>query len=1033
MDLLDEFDTARQSGETDARVPIYECTPERIATSQMTAFTVALEVHTGRVFADYAALHDFSVREYRTFWRCFVQWANGFDCTGEAEPVCVGDDCEHARFFPHLELNYANNVLGLSVAGADAPAVIGYHADGRRVRLTRGELRDRVARLAHSLSELGLQEGDQVVGVMRNDAEAIVAALAVTALGATLSTAAPEMGVETIVDRFAPLAPRLLFAHTATRTFDTGAPLAGNVAAVAEALPSVRGIVCLDEGHLPDTVRQPVYSVDALVDAGDAGRFVWRRFPFDHPLFVMFSSGTTGKPKCIVHGAGGTLIEHLKEHRLHCDLRPGDRMYFHTSCSWMMWNWQLSALASGVEIVTYDGPISSVDTLWRLVADERVTVFGTSPAYLKMCEETGLIPGSQFDLRALRAMFSTGAVLYDSQFEWVRDHVKPLPLQSMSGGTDILGCFVLGNPNLPVYAGEAQCKSLALDVQSWTRGARANGIGQLVCVNPFPSRPIGFFGDTDGAAFHSAYFAANPAVWTHGDLIEFSPGGSARLHGRTDGVLNVRGINVGPGEIYRVLNDIPGIREAMAVEQRSCETTTGNPSTHGERFDTRVVLLLVLQEGIALTSALVAQIRRELARRASAAHVPDRIIAVDALPVTHNGKLSDAAARNAVNGLPVFNTAALRNPECLDAIRSHSALHGTARDLPPAGRSRQQLEQHLQAQWENLLGFGPISRDDNFFELGGHSLLGVRLLSDLSTLTGRTIPLATLLTASTIALLAEVIDDSAPPPPSLILVPVRTGTGNALFLMHSLSGSVLECWALVAALRTSRPVYGLQALGLDGDEPVQKRVEDMARGYIEQMRRVQPNGPYALAGYSFGGLVALEVAQQLFVAGEQVELLCLLDTYVNERCLPWSAWLRYQYRYMAGHGRTLRELPASQRLRYLTAKFGGAVDHVRMRAGRLALRPDPNTEGMPPTLRRVRAALRAAMSAYRPLPYRASPIVYLRAAIPERDLGDPLPLWKRVARAGLVVVQVPGGHPDMITEPNLRIVAAALDDALAQA
>lgn len=1032
MDVLRLLDSGRQSGETGARLPIYDCAPERIAASQMTAFTVALEAHTGRVFADYAALHDFSVREYRTFWRCFVQWARGLDWSGDAEPVCVGDDCEHARFFPHLELNYANDVLSLSVAGADAPAVIGCYADGRRARLTRGELRERVARLAHALSELGLNEGDRVVGVMRNDTDAIVAALAVAAIGATLSTAAPEMGVETIVNRFAPLAPRLLFAHAATRAFDTGAPLAGNVAALAAALPSVQGIVCLDEGHLPDTIKQPVYSLDALIDGGDAGRFAWRRFPFSHPLFVMFSSGTTGKPKCIVHGAGGTLIEHLKEHRLHCDLRPGDRMYFHTSCSWMMWNWQLSALASGVEIVTYDGPISSVNTLWRLVADERVTVFGTSPAYLKMCEETGLIPGNQFDLSALRAMLSTGAVLFDSQFQWVRDHVKPLPLQSISGGTDILGCFVLGNPNLPVYAGEAQCRSLALDIQSWTGGTRADGIGQLVCVNSFPSRPIGFFGDADGTAFHAAYFAANPGAWTHGDLIEFSPQGSARLHGRSDGVLNVRGINVGPGEIYRVLNDIPGIREAMVVEQRSRETPAENPSTHGERFDTRVVLLLVLQEGVTLTSALVAQVRRDLARRASAAHVPDRIIAVDALPMTHNGKLSEAAARNAVNGLPVFNTAALRNPECLDAIRNHPALNYAARELPPAGGSRQQLEQHLQAQWENLLGFGPISRDDNFFELGGHSLLGVRLLSDLSALTRRTIPLATLLTALTIARLAEVIDGSALPASSPILVPVRSGIGNPLFLMHSLSGSVMECWALVAALRTSRPVYGLQALGLDGDEPVQQRVEDMARGYIEQMRSVQPSGPYALAGYSFGGLVALEVAQQLLVAGEQVEVLCLLDTYVNERCLPLSAWIRYQCRYMAGHGRALRELPASQRLRYLTTKFVGAVDRVRMRAGRLALRPDPNTEGMPPTLRRVRAALRAAMTAYRPLPYRAGPIVYLRAVIPERELGDPLPLWKRVARAGLIVVQVPGGHPDMITEPNVLTVAAALDHALAQ-
>lgn len=229
--------------------------------------------------------------------------------------------------------------------------------------------------------------------------------------------------------------------------------------------------------------------------------------PFNHPLFIVFSSGTTGRPRCIAHGTGGSLLEHLKEHRLHFDLRPGDRMYFHTTCAWMMWNWQLSALASGVEIVTYDGPISAIDVLWRLVADEHVTVFGTSPAYLKMCEDAGLEPARQFDLRALRAMMSTGAVLYDTQFAWVGDHVKPLLLQSISGGTDILGCFVLGNPDLPVYAGEAQCKTLALDVQAWDQGEPTNGIGELVCINPFPSRPLGFYADMNGTAFHAAYFS----------------------------------------------------------------------------------------------------------------------------------------------------------------------------------------------------------------------------------------------------------------------------------------------------------------------------------------------------------------------------------------------------------------------------------------------------------------------------------------------------------------------------------------------
>ncbi|AQV99251.1 acetoacetate--CoA ligase (plasmid) [Cupriavidus necator] len=1011
------------------RVPIYNSTPERAAASQLTAFTAALQASTGQFFHNNDALHNFSVREYRTFWQCFLQWSPGLAWSGSAEPVCVGDECEHACFFPQVQLNYADNLLGLAIATPDTPALTACYADGRRIRLTRGELRNRVARLAHALSALGLREGDRVAGVMRNDAEAVVAALAVTALGATLSTASAEMSVETILDRFAPLEPRLLFAHTAERAFDKGMALADNIADLAAALPSLQGIVRLDDRILPDTVRPPVYSLGELIESGDAGSFVWRHFPFNHPLFIMFSSGTTGKPKCIVHGAGGSLLEHLKEHRLHCDLRPGDRLYFHTTCAWMMWNWQLSALASGVEIVTYDGPISAVDALWRLVADERVTVFGTSPAYLKMCEDAGLVPGQQFDLGALRAMMSTGAVLFDAQFEWVRDHVKALPLQSISGGTDILGCFVLGNPNLPVYAGEAQCKSLALDVQAWEQGASTSGIGELVCANPFPSRPLGFFGDTEGKGFHAAYFTGNPGVWTHGDRIEFSPEGSARLHGRSDGVLNVRGVNIGPGEIYRVLRDIPDIREALVVEQRS--PTAPPERTHAQRYDQHIVLLLVLQDGVALTGALAAQVRRELARRASPTHVPDRIIAVDELPVTHNGKLSEAAARNAVNGLPVGNAAALRNPGCLDAIRNHPALNLAARELPPAGESREELERHLQGLWEKLFDFAPIGRDDNFFELGGHSLLAARLLADVHRSTGRTIPLATLLFAPTIARLAAAIDEAATPQSS-ILVPVRAGAGTPLFIVHGASGSVMECWGMVYALRSSRPVYGLQAQGLDG-EPTQLRVEDMATSYIEQMRTVQPRGPYALAGYSFGGLVAFEMAQQLTRAGEHVEFLCLLDTYVGEHFLPWGAWMRYCCTYLGWQWRKLRAVPASQLFAYQTYMLGKAAGRVGIRSARMMPQPDAFTESLPPALRRVRETMGLAMTAYRPRPYHAGPIAYVRAAIRQEHRGDPISLWRRVARGGLTIAEVPSSHIDMLFEPNLQVVAAVVDDGLANA
>jgi acetoacetyl-CoA synthetase len=1013
-------------------VPTERC----IAASRITEFTAALEAHTGLLLADYAELHAFSVREYRTFWRFFLGWCEDIDHGGETEPVCVGDDCEHATFFPGVELNYADNLLNLRVTGADAPALCECHADGLRVRITRGELRERVARLASALERLGVRSGDRVATVMHNDAQAVVTALAVAAIGATLSSASPEMGADALIDRFAPLSPRLLFAHIASRGSNTGRTPAANVARLAAALPSLERIVFLDDGPLPGNVKLPVHSLGALIAQADATAFVWRRFPFNQPLFIMFSSGTTGKPKCIVHGAGGTLLEHLKEHRLHTDLRAGDKLYFHTSCAWMMWNWQLSALASGVEIVTYDGPLASVDTLWQLVADERVSMFGTSPAYLKMCEQAGLEPARQFDLSALRAMMSTGAVLYDGQYHWVREHVGNLPLQSISGGTDIIGCFVLGNPNLPVYVGQAQCKSLALDVQAWENGAPAHGVGQLVCANPFPSRPLGFFGDADGSRFHKAYFMANPGVWTHGDLVEFSTQGSARMHGRCDGVLNVSGVKVGPAEIYRVLNDIPGIRDAMVVDGRALPTSaagrgaavsTGVPARSRERC---IVLLLVLQDGVALTVALQSQVRRDLARRASPAHVPDVILAVDALPVTHSGKPSEAAARDAINGLPVANAAALRNPECLDVIRQHRALNLAMRTLPPPGTTREALEPYLQALWESLFCFSPIARDDNFFDLGGDSLLAAELATHVRQATGRTISLTTLLTAPTIAGLANAIVNDAADAPAESLVLMRAGSGTPLFVAHSVTGSVLECRALIGALQSPRPVYGLIARLLEGKETAQQDVVEMARGYIEQIRIVQEHGPYALFGYSFGGLIAMEIAQQLHRAGEEIELLCMLDTYVHEHCLPWDAWLRHQVGYVTRQWQTLREMPAAQRGRFMRGKFAGALDRMRLRLGRTAHKPAPDAVGLPPMQRRVRETMRVAMTRYRPRRYRAGPILYMDALIPLVDRADPMSLWRRVARAGLKVVEVEGGHSDMLVEPYLLGVARALDDAL---
>lgn len=721
-----------------------------IAHSQLTAFMQWCEVRTGRQLADHAAMDRFAVEDFRRFWWLFLEWS-GLPRHGALEPVCVGDACETARFFPDLRLNYTECLI----AGHPDQAILtACHAGGTRDRFTRGALRVAATRLATSLQRVGVRPGDHVAAIARNNAEAVIAALATAAIGATFASCSPDMGVPAILARFAPLEPVVLFGCLRAEPWDQGVPVAERVAGAAAGLPGLIAIVALDNGSLPAGEQTaPLHRFADLVHdaASSEDRPEWLRHPFNQPLFTMFSSGTTGAPKCIQHGAGGTLLEHVKEHRLHCDLGPGDKLFFQTSCGWMMWNWQLSALASGVEIVLYDGPLEAPDTFWRIVADERVTVFGTNPAYLHFCEDAGFVPGRVFDLSALRATLSTGSILYPRQYDWVSDQVKAaMPLQSISGGTDIIGCFVLGNPNLPVQRGEAQCRSLGLDVRSLPPPDDPKApIGELVCANPFPSRPLGFHGDADGTRFHAAYFAQNPGFWTHGDLIEATPHGGWRLHGRSDGVLNVRGIRIGTAEIYRILADIEEIRDAMAVEQQAEKEPGGS----------RMVLLVVLREGLVLDNTLTKHIRSELARCGSPAFVPARIAQVEEVPVTFNGKRSEAAARDAVNGRPVRNRDALQNPGCLDVIAGHPVLRSppAALEAPPRLVSDHgvippgdELRRELQAICERVLGVSDIGWSDNLLDVGADSLALVSLLLEIENHVGHRVPLSAFLAAPSI-------------------------------------------------------------------------------------------------------------------------------------------------------------------------------------------------------------------------------------------------------------------------------------------
>jgi acetoacetyl-CoA synthetase len=646
--------------------PLWRPSATRVAGTQLTGFHAATSAIAGRRLADYAALHDWSVREAPAFWALLWDWAGIVGDRGE-RLVVDRDRMPGARFLPDARLNITENLLG----GDDtAVAIIATSESHRDVRLTFRELRRDVARAAAALRAEGVSPGDRVAGIVSNVPEAVIAALATMAIGAVWSSCSPDFGVDGIVDRFGQIEPAVLVAMDG---YDYGGKrfdCRQKVTEVVARLPTVRRVVGVPyaDPAPANTGATSLSSVSWLDWLGPSKPqpLVFERFPFNHPVYILYSSGTTGVPKCIVHGAGGTLLQHVKEHRLHYDVKAGDRVFYFTTCGWMMWNWLVTALASRAAIVLYDGSPFQPDAhrLFGLADDAGVTLFGVSAKFIDAVRKSGIEPASAHRLSTVRTITSTGSPLLPESFEFVYAAVKrDVHLASLSGGTDIVSCFTGGNPNGPVWRGEMQAAGLGMDVQVFDEHGEAlrDVPGELVCATPFPAMPVGFWRDVDGAGYRRSYFERFPNVWWHGDWTTHTRHDGFIIHGRSDTTLKPGGVRIGTAEIYRQVEQFPEILESVAV---------GQPW----EGDERIILFVRLAPGYTLDDELRRRVSERLRRHASPRHVPARIIAVPDVPRTRSGKLVEVAVRRVVQGLPVPNLEALANPESLEVFRDHPEL-----------------------------------------------------------------------------------------------------------------------------------------------------------------------------------------------------------------------------------------------------------------------------------------------------------------------------------------------------------------------
>jgi acetoacetyl-CoA synthetase len=643
--------------------PVWVPPHARKKSSNLVRFMTKLGEREHHPFATYEALHAYAIAKPEAFWSAV--W-DEFDILAETRGQTVlaeADTMRHARFFPEARLNYAENLLKHS--HVDKPAIIFRGENRLRRTLSWSELKARVAGIAAHLRSLGTGPGDRVCAVVPNHPDAIAAFLAVNSIGAVWSSCSPDFGARGILDRFGQIEPKILIACDGYFYNGKTIDISAKVAAVAAKLPTVEHLLLIDyigEADRHARNMENAQTLAAAIAAHEQAVLVFARMPFDHPIYILFSSGTTGIPKCIVHRAGGVLLKHATELFLHTDLKPDDRLFYFTTCGWMMWNWLVSGLLAGGTLLLYDGSPFHPDerALFDFAEEEGMTIFGTSAKYIDAVRKTGWRPKDTHQLAVLRTMCSTGSPLAPESFDFVYAAIKSdLHLASISGGTDICGCFVAGNPLAPVYRGEIQAPTLGLAVDVFDDEGRPvrEQKGELVCTRPFPSMPLMFWNDPTGEKYHNAYFARFDNVWCHGDFAEWTANGGMIIHGRSDATLNPGGVRIGTAEIYAQVEQIPEVAEALAIGQDWDN-------------DVRIVLFVKLAEARTLTPELSARIRTQIRNGASPRHVPAKIIAVADIPRTKSGKITELAVRDIVHGRDVKNKEALANPEALDLYRA---------------------------------------------------------------------------------------------------------------------------------------------------------------------------------------------------------------------------------------------------------------------------------------------------------------------------------------------------------------------------